>query len=65
MAVYQSQLSHAQRQIPVRTGFRLVNQDAARTVHGLDGKISIVNNRCVHVFFVVIPVAGGLPEMAA
>ena len=45
--------------------FCLVNQNAAGTVHRLDGIILVVNNRGVHVLLVMIPVSACLPQMTA
>ena len=64
VAVYQAELSHAQRQITVGTRLGFVNQHTARTVHGLDCKFRIVNGCCIHVFLVMIPMAGSLPQRA-
>ena len=55
MAVHQPQLAHAQGQIPVRPGLRLINQHSARTVHGFYGKVRVVDHRGVHIFFIMIP----------
>ena len=65
MTVYQTQLTHTKRQVTVRTRLRLVNKDSTRTVHRLDRKISIIDDSRVHIFFVVIPVTGSLPQMTA
>ena len=60
--VYKAQFAHAQGQVPVRAGLCLVHQHAARAVHGLDGKVRVVDDRSVHVLFVVVPVAAALPQ---
>ena len=62
MAVHQSQLAHAQGQIPVGTGFGRINQNAAGAVHGLHRIVFPVDYRGVHVVFIMIPVSGSLPE---
>ena len=65
MAVYQAELAHADRQVAVGTWLRLVYEDAARAVHRFYRKVHIVDHSRVHIFFIMIPVAGCLPEVAA
>ena len=65
MAVYKAEFTHTDGKIPVRTRFRLVYKNTARTVHGLDGKVFLVDHRCIHIFFIMIPVSRRLPEMTA
>ena len=65
VAVYQTQFAIAQRQIAIGMRVELIGQDAAWTVHGLDGEILTVDNGGIHVLFIVIPVTGGLPQRAA
>ena len=57
VTVNQSKLSHSQRKISVGTWFRFVYKNTSRAVHWLNGKISLVNYSCIHIFFVMIPVA--------
>ena len=64
MAVHQTQLTHAQRQVTVGVRLRLIHQHSAGAVHGLYRVILAVDDGGVHVLFVVIPVTGGLPEVA-
>ena len=63
MTVHQSQLADPKRQVTVGTGLGFVNQHAARAVHGLHRVILVVDHGGVHVFPVMIPVSGGLPEL--
>ena len=65
MTVYQTELAHADRQIAVRTGLGFVYKDSARAVHRFYRKINIVDHSRIHIFFIMIPVAGCLPEVAA
>ena len=65
MAVNQSQLAHTKRQITVRTWFRLVYKDTTWTVHRFDREIFFIDHCCVHIFFIMIPMSGCLPEMSA
>ena len=65
VAVYDSQLAHPQRQIPVGAGLGFIDQNTAGAVHGFDGEIFLVDDRGVHIFLIMIPVAGGLPQMTA
>ena len=61
MPVYQTQLAHAQRQIPVRMGLDFIDQHAAGAVHWLQGKICFIDNCGIHIIFIVIPVATAVP----
>ena len=63
MAVDDAQLTHPQGQIAVGARFGGVDENAAGTVHRFDGVVFLVDDRRVHVVFIVIPVAGGLPEL--
>ena len=62
MTVNDTKLTHAQRQVAVGTRLGSINQNAARAVHWFDCVVLLVNDGGVHVVFVVIPVAGGLPQ---
>ena len=62
MPVNDAQLRHAQRQVTVAAELRLVDQDAAGTVHRLDGKGLLVDLGEVHVLLVVVPVPGLNPQ---
>ena len=62
MTVYDSQLAHPQRQIPVGTGLGRIHQNTAGAVHGLNSIIFFINHRGVHVILIMIPVSGGLPQ---
>ncbi len=63
MAMHQPQLPHPYRKIPVTVDFSLVNNHAARTVHGLNGVIHIVDLGKIHVFFIMVPVTGFYPKL--
>ena len=62
MTMNDTKLAHAQRQVAVGTRLGSINQNAARAVHRFDCVVLLVNDGGVHVVFVVIPVAGGLPQ---
>ena len=55
--VDQTQLGHAEGQVPVGVGLILIHQHAAGAVHGLDGVVLPVDDGGVHVVLVVVPVA--------
>ena len=57
VAVYQTDLSHTDGKIPVGTGLRRIHQNTARTVHGFYSVVFLVNDRGVHIVFVMIPVS--------
>ncbi|MPM68873.1 hypothetical protein SDC9_115808 [bioreactor metagenome] len=63
VAVYQAKLTHAQRQVAVGMGLGFENQHSAGTVHRLEGIIDVVDNRGIHVVFVMIPVAAAVPKL--
>ena len=63
VAVYQPQLAHSQGQIAVGMRFAFVNQHCARTVHGFDGIVFLVNFDRVHILLVVFPVTGLFPKL--
>ena len=63
MAVYKAKLSHAQGQLAVGMGLKLVDQHAAGAVHGLYRVILAVYYGGVHVVLVVIPVAAPVPQL--
>ena len=63
MAVYNTQLTHADGQVTIGVGLALVNQNTAGAVHRLDAVIHIVDDGGVHVVLVVIPVTRVLPHM--
>ena len=62
MSVNQTDFSHTHRQVSVGVHILLINQHTAGAVHGFYGIILTVDDCCIHVIFVVIPVAGGLPQ---
>ena len=57
VTMHKPKLTHADRKIPVGTGFGLVYKNTARTVHRLDCKILFIDYSCIHIFFIVIPVS--------
>ena len=63
MTMDQAQFAHPQRQFFVGVGFVGIDQHAAGAVHGFDGVIFTIDFGEVHVFFVVIPVTGGFPQL--
>ena len=64
VAMDEAEFAEAQRQVAVAVLLGVVDEHAARAVHRLDGVVFTVDLREVHVLFVVIPVAGRLPELA-
>ena len=50
MTVYQTKLSHAERQISVGTGLGLVYQHAARAVHGFYWQNPVSSMTVVYIF---------------
>lgn len=62
MAVYNTQLTHADGQVTIGVGLALVNQNTAGAVHRLDAVIHIVDDGGVHIVLVVIPVTRVLPQ---
>ena len=56
MAVDCAQLAVAQRQLLIRMRLKVVDEDAAGAVHGLDGKILIVDDGGIHIVLIVVPV---------
>ena len=62
MAVNDTELTHTERKVTVGTRLGSVNKNAARAVHRFDGVIFAVDDGCIHVVFIVIPVTGCLPE---
>ena len=64
VAVHQTQLAHAQRQLAVGVGLAAIDQHAAGAVHGLHAVDLVVDHGGVHVVLVMIPVAAGLPQLA-
>ena len=64
VAMDEAELAEAQRQVAVAMLLGVVDEHAARAVHRLDGVVFTVDLREIHVLFVVIPVAGRLPELA-
>jgi len=46
-------------------GLVLIHQHASGTVHRLNRIILLINDGCVHIILVMIPVAGILPQLTA
>ena len=65
MAVDQTQLAHTKGQVAVGMRLVLIHQHAARTVHGLNRIILLINDGCVHIILIVIPVTGIFPQLTA
>ena len=59
----QSDFGSAEGEIPVRMVGVFVYQHPARTVHGLDGILVVVDGRGVHVLTVIFPVTRSLPQI--
>ncbi|MPN54524.1 hypothetical protein SDC9_202194 [bioreactor metagenome] len=61
--IYGTQLSPAERQVPIGTLAVLVNHDMERTVHRLDIVVALVHlHRRIHAFLVETQVTAGLPK---
>ena len=65
VAVDKPQFAGADGQVAITPHAALVDEYAAGAVHRLDGEVLVVDLGGVHVFLIVIPVAGLLPEFAA
>ena len=63
VTVHQADLAGADGQLAIAVWMALVHEHAARAVHRLDAVLLLVDDRGVHVVLVVIPVAGGLPQL--
>ena len=63
VAMDEAEFAEAQRQVTVAVLLGVVDEHAARAVHRLDRIVFTVDLREVHVLFVMIPVAGRLPEL--
>ena len=64
MAVNKAELAYFKRQILVRARLHFVNEHTARTVHRLNGKVVFVDNGCVHVILIMVPMSRGFPKLA-
>ena len=63
VAVNRAQFKEADRQVAVTAHFGFVDQDMARTVHRLQDEFFFVDLEGIHIFFVIIQVAGSLPKI--
>ena len=64
MAMHQAQLTGTQRQVAIAVLLGLVHQHAARAVHRLDSVVLTVNLSEIHIFLVMSPMTGLLPQLA-
>ena len=64
MAMNEADFARTNGKIAVAARLGGVHENAARAVHGLDAVLFVIDRGGVHIVFVVIPVAGSLPEMA-
>ncbi len=64
IAVHQPDFGPSKRELPITVEPCLVDEQPAGTIHGLDGKIPLVNTGEVHVFAIIIPMAGLFPQCA-
>ena len=60
--VHDAGLREPERQVSVGTGLALVDQDAARAVHRLDGELAVLGGQREHIIMIMLPVAGSLPK---
>ena len=65
MTVNQTQFAYSQRKISVGTRLRLVHQHTAGAVHWLNCVVFLIDHSGIHIILIVIPVTGGLPQLAA
>lgn len=63
VTVNESEFAHAQRQIAITVRLALVNHNAARAVHRLYAIHFVVDDRGIHIVFIVIPVTARFPKM--
>ena len=61
--VHKAQFADALRQVLVRMQPALVDEHAARAVHGLDGVVGVVYFRDIHIVLVVVPVPRPVPQV--
>ena len=62
VTVNDTQFAESERQVTIGMWFQIVNKNASWAVHRLNCKVFAVDNRRVHVFFIVIPVSGSFPK---
>ena len=60
-----AEFGKAEREVFVGMNAAVIGEHSTRAVHRFDGVILLVDLGGVHVLFVVIPVAGSLPELPA
>lgn len=63
VAVQDGKLCHANRQLPVGAILCVEDDTVARAVHRLDCPLLLLDVEVEHVFLVVLPVAGRLPQL--
>ena len=61
MAVNKAQFADTKRQILIGMRLGLINEHSARTVHRFYSEICIINDCCIHIVFIVVPMTGILP----
>ena len=64
VSVYQTDFSNTHRQVSVGVHILFVNQHTAGAVHGFYCVVFFIDNCCIHVIFVVIPVTGSVPQFS-
>ena len=62
VAVNQTQLTDTQRKLLVRVRFGTIYQHSAGTVHGFNCEICLIDNGCIHIVFIVLPMTRALPQ---
>ncbi len=58
-----AQFTHSQREFAIAVRFAAVHHDSAGAVHGLYAIHFVVDNRGIHIVFIMIPVTAGFPQM--
>ena len=64
MPMHQPQLPDPHGKFPVGVRFHFIDQHPAGTAHGLHRKILPVDHRGIHVFPVMLPMPGSLPQIS-
>ena len=64
VTVYNAEFAHTEGKITIGMHFGFIDKHTARAVHRLYGKICAVDDRCIHIVFIMCPVTGTFPERA-
>ena len=61
MAMNRTDFTSTNREITIAVRLRAIDQNATRTVHGLNAELLFVDDRGVHIVLVMIPMARRFP----